>query len=158
MPKREDKPTLTVIDAGSPEVPAPPRKLGEHGTALWLKTQSEYQIEDAGGVELLLQACSALDLAETPARKVEEDGAIVYTRSGAPKTHPGIKDQIAARALCVRCLEKLGITSENIKPARGGQPRVTQWSGSCRARGAFRSDAMRGRRSSRRARSRCTRK
>src|SRR5262249_21713181 len=40
---------LTVVG----NAPNPPRKLGEAGESLWLRVQSEYRIEDVGGVELL---------------------------------------------------------------------------------------------------------
>jgi hypothetical protein len=66
------KPPLTLVDKqmraspphsddvapGSTGLP-PPRKLGEHGQALWDAITAEYRIEDAGGVEILTQACLA---------------------------------------------------------------------------------------------------
>jgi hypothetical protein len=42
----------------------PPRKLGRHGTSLWNAVMTEYHIEDAGGIELLAQACAAVDRVE----------------------------------------------------------------------------------------------
>jgi hypothetical protein len=129
MPRREDKPTLTLIEPGSAGGGGGPhRKLGKAGTALWGRVQSEYRIEDAGGSELLLQACSALDRAEALAERIAVDGETFRTRLGVPKSHPAIKDELAARAFVVRTLERLGITSENVKPV--GRPgAVTSWSG-----------------------------
>ena len=34
-----------------------PRPLGSHGTGLWNRVQSEYRIDDCGGIELLAEAC-----------------------------------------------------------------------------------------------------
>jgi hypothetical protein len=52
-------------------------------------------------------------------------GAIVYGRAG-PKAHPACKDQIAGRAFIVRTLEKLGVTTEAIKPV-GRPPQPLGW-------------------------------
>jgi hypothetical protein len=126
MPRREDKPNLTLIEPGSPEVPKPPRKLGRHGLALWNRVQSEYAITDSGGVELLAQAAAAAERAELLAEAVERDGAVVYGRSGAPRSHPSVKDELACRAFVARTLERLGITSENTK-AVGRPGHVISW-------------------------------
>jgi hypothetical protein len=126
MPK---PPRLTLIDPPSFEVPKPPRPLGKHGRSLWNRVQGEYRIEDAGGTELLILACNALDRAELLAEAVERDGCVVYSRSGAPRSHPSVKDELACRAFVARTLERLGITSENIKPAPGRPGKVTSWTG-----------------------------
>jgi hypothetical protein len=99
MPK---KPTLSII---SPDATSgsPPRDLGQHGRKLWDEIQATYGIADRGGVELLTQACGALDLVEALGEAIARDGAIVYGRAG-PKVHPGVKDQTAARAFLVRTL------------------------------------------------------
>jgi hypothetical protein len=128
MPRRGDKPTLSLVEATSPELPKPPRKLGKHGLALWNRVQSEYSITDSGGIELLVQICAAADRAELLAESVERDGAVVYTRSGAPRSHPAVKDELACRAYIARGLERLGILSENIK-AIGRPGAVTTWTG-----------------------------
>jgi hypothetical protein len=41
-----------------------PRPLGPDGTGLWNRVMAAYRIEDEGGIELLAQACAALDRAE----------------------------------------------------------------------------------------------
>ena len=90
--------------------------------------QSEFGITDRGGVELLAQACGALDLVEALGEAIARDGPVIYARSG-PKAHPAVKDQIAARAFLVRTLEKLGVTTENVKPGPGRPPAKVGWSG-----------------------------
>jgi hypothetical protein len=40
---------LSVIGAASTH-PKPPRKLGEPGTSLWNRVQSEFRIDDCGGL------------------------------------------------------------------------------------------------------------
>jgi len=120
MPRTPAQSALSII---SPETTggSPPRDLGRHGRKLWDEVQAAYGISDRGGVELLAQACGTLDLVEALGEAIARDGAIVYGRAG-PKAHPAVKDQIAARALLVRVLEKLGVTTENIKPGPGRPP------------------------------------
>jgi hypothetical protein len=124
MPK---KLTLKLVEPASHEAPKPPRKLGKFGSALWSRVQTEYAIADSGGIELLVQACATADRAELLAESIERDGAVVYGRSGAPKSHPAVKDELACRAFIARTLERLGITSEAIQKV--GRPGATSWSG-----------------------------
>jgi hypothetical protein len=122
MPKSPEKPPLSLVTSETTTI-SPPRQLGQHGTALWNKVQAEYAISDIGGIEILMQACAALDTAEALAAAIARDGAIIYTRTGAPRSHPGVKDELAARAFIVRTLERLGINVESIKtPGRPGRP------------------------------------
>jgi hypothetical protein len=125
MSKTPAQPALSIV---SPEKSggSPPRDLGQHGRKLWNEIQAAYGIGDIGGRELLTQACGLLDLVEGLGEGIARDGAIVYGPTG-PKAHPAVKDQIAARALLVRVLEKLGVTSENIKPGPGRPPSALGW-------------------------------
>jgi hypothetical protein len=126
MAKTPVPPALSLV---SPETTAsaPPRDLGQHGRALWDAIQREYGITDRGGVELLAQACGALDVVEALGEAIARDGTIVYSRAG-PKAHPAVKDQLGARAFLVRTLERLGVTVENVKPV-GRPPNNAGWTG-----------------------------
>src|SRR5262249_39994075 len=81
---------------------SPPLQLGPHGTKLWNAILSEYCIGDAGGLQLLGEACAARDRAESLAEAIARDGAVVYSRAGVPQSHPAVKDELAARALVIR--------------------------------------------------------
>jgi hypothetical protein len=107
------KPPLSVVATDS-TMPKPPRKLGEHGMALWRSVHAEYDIEDVGGIELLTQAAQALDRAEALAACIEHDGEVYKSRAG-PKAHPAVKDELACRAFVVRTLQKLGLNLEQVK-------------------------------------------
>ena len=85
----------------------------------------EYRIQDTGGIELLAQACAALDRAEDLADAFTEDGAVVRTQTGV-KSHPACKDELACRAFVVRTLERLGLNVEAVKTP-GRQPRGLGW-------------------------------
>jgi hypothetical protein len=126
MGKIPKKPALTVVGSAA-TVPAPPRPLKAAGMSLWNRVQGEFQIVDSGGVEVLAQACGALDLVEALGEAIERDGPVIHTRAG-PKSHPAIRDQLAARALCARLLARLGITSENIQ-APGRPASFASWTG-----------------------------
>jgi hypothetical protein len=119
MAKTSDLPPLSLVKPDATPL-QPPRKLGKHGLDLWNRIQVEFAISDAGGVELLTQACAALDRASALAAAIEQDGPVVHTRAGVPKSHPAIKDETVLRAFVVRTLERLGVTVENVKPV--GRP------------------------------------
>ena len=106
--------------------PSPPRKLGEHGGALWSRVMTDYQIADAGGVELLAQACGALDRAEALRARIDADGEIIDTPSG-PKAHPGLKDELGNRAFVTRCIARLGLDVEPVQ--RIGRPAARGYTG-----------------------------
>jgi hypothetical protein len=109
------KPPLSVVEPAS-TAPKPPRPLGEHGMKMWRSVTSEYPIEDVGGIELLAQACAALDRAEALAACIAEDGEVIYLR-GCPKAHPAVKDELACRAFVVRTLQRLGLNVV-VEPSR----------------------------------------
>ena len=125
MPK---KPTLSIV---SPDATggSPPRDLGQHGRKLWDEIQATYGIADRGGCELLAQCCASLDRAEQLAAAIAADGAIVYTRTGVPRSHPAVKDELACRAFVVRTLERLGLNVEAVKPGPGRPPSTFGWTG-----------------------------
>ena len=105
---------LTVIDPNA-NVPSPPRKLGRHGTDLWRTVMAEYSIEDPGGIELLAQACGALDRIEALAERIDADGEVITVR-GVPKPHPCLREELSARSFVCRTLERLGLNLEAVKP------------------------------------------
>jgi hypothetical protein len=114
------KPPLALVAPGSAGL-SPPRKLGPNGTALWDAITAEYRIEDAGGIELLTQACQASDRVEALAAAIDADGEIIRTRTGA-RVHPGLKDEVALRAFIVRTIEKLGLNFEAVRLSAGRPP------------------------------------
>jgi hypothetical protein len=99
------KAPLTVVEPASTGI-SPPRKLGRHGMDLWRTVQSEYAISDAGGIELLMQACGAIDRVEALAERIQADGEVILVR-GVPKPHPALQAELAARSLVCRSTSKL---------------------------------------------------
>jgi hypothetical protein len=120
--KTMPRPPLSIVDR-DPSLPRPPRKLGRHGMALWRTVQTEYAIEDPGGLELLLQACAAVDRLEALGERINADGEILVIR-GVPKPHPCLREELAARSFVCRAIERLGLNLEAIKPI--GRDRATK--------------------------------
>ena len=117
MAQNNPVPPLSII--GAPELSPPPRPLGEAGTELWNAIQGEYAIGDSGGLELLLQACALADRIAGLAAEIERTGLMIPTKEGS-RSNPLLKEEVAARSLLIRTLQKLGITDESIRPV--GRP------------------------------------
>ncbi|RVD42199.1 hypothetical protein EN742_08250 [Mesorhizobium sp. M4A.F.Ca.ET.020.02.1.1] len=113
MPKN-----LKLVADNPPATGAPPRPLGKHGMALWQAVHAQYQIEDAAGVEFLLQACQSLDRAEALKEQIDADGAVIRTKTGL-KDHPALRHEIAARSFVVRTVARLGLDMEPIHSGPG---------------------------------------
>jgi hypothetical protein len=120
MAKPPRNPPLTLVgpDATGSQ---PSRDLGRHGLALWRSVTAEYQIDDAGGIEMLTQACQAADRVEALAERISADGEIVHVR-GVPRSHPGLKDEVALRAFIVRTIKALGLNFEPLRASPGRPP------------------------------------
>jgi hypothetical protein len=85
----------------------------------WNDVLLSYDISDSGGLEILLQACAAVDRAEELADAVARDGAIVQTRNG-PKEHPALRAELGFRSFAVRSIHRLGLDVEPL--GRIGRP------------------------------------
>jgi len=115
-----DKPPLTLIGSTATHI-TPPAKLGESGRKLWQTIMTEYDIRDAGGLEVLAQICATQDRVEALREAIDRDGETLVTRSGI-RAHPGLRDELQGRALICRLLERLGVTVEAVRPV-GHPPR-----------------------------------
>jgi hypothetical protein len=114
-----------ILKFNRSQVLKPSRPLGKHGAALWKSITAEYGIEDAGGAELLTEACQTLDRAEELAAAIKRDGPVIRYK-GAIKDHPAIKHELAARSFVVRTLQRLGLDVEALKPV-GRPPSPLGW-------------------------------
>ena len=108
------KPDLTLVK-DDVNLIKPPRKLGHHGITLWHAIQREYAITDRGGIELLAQICTMADRAEALAECIARDGETIRTKTGL-RAHPALREELGARSFICRALERLGVTTEPVKP------------------------------------------
>src|SRR5262249_18400587 len=120
MVKGPRKPELTVVGTAGTLL-SPPRKLGKWGSNLWNRVQTDFDVNDCAGIEILTQICQAADLAEELRETRERDGATLRSRGGL-RAHPCLKDELSARGFIVRGLAKLGIAFEPLKSV--GRPPV----------------------------------
>jgi hypothetical protein len=112
------KPPLTIVGPRATD-DQPPRPLGEHGAQLWRTVLAEYVIEDCAGRELLCQAAQALDRAESLAAEIAADGPVIRTRGGIPRSHPSIRDELAARSFVTKTIQRLGLNFEAVRASVG---------------------------------------
>ena len=103
-------------------LPQPTRDLGPSGLDLWTSIQNDYVITDLGGIEVLMEACAALDRAELLAAQIAADGPTIAGPNG-PRVHPCIAAEIQCRNSVVRSLAKLGLLHEPIRPMGPGPGR-----------------------------------
>jgi hypothetical protein len=115
MAEKPPKTAFSVVSTLPLKVPDPPRPLGPAGQQLWESIQGEYNIQDQGGVAMLLVGCQAFDRAEKLRVEIDRDGEVVRLRNGNIRSHPALRDEVQARAQLMRCLEKLGLNLEPIK-------------------------------------------
>ena len=99
----------------------PPRTLDGPGRSLWDRVMSEYDIEDSGGLEMLCQACQALDRAEALRTEIDRDGEVIRAR-GSIREHPALKHELANRSFVVRALARLNLNFEPVRPGPGRPP------------------------------------
>jgi hypothetical protein len=99
--------------------PTTSRTLGKFGRNLWDRITSEYDVADAGGLELLTLACQALDRAEALRARIDRDGEIILRADGGVRDHPGLKHELAARSFVARTLSRLGLDVEPLRPGPG---------------------------------------
>ena len=112
---------LVGTEAASKWVPpAPPPHLGEDGRALWHGVQTEYQIDDPAGLELLRQGAEAADRIASVRRQIDEAGELLMVR-GIPRLNPLCAVERDQRASLVRCLRALNLDVEPLKH-RPGRP------------------------------------
>lgn len=108
------KPPLKLVTQTPTDPSAPPSSLGKPGAALWRSIMSEYDIQDSGGREMLLQACAAADGIVDCAEIIARDGRVIRTKHG-PKEHPLLKNELSLRSFVVRTLARLGLDVEPVK-------------------------------------------
>jgi hypothetical protein len=108
---------LAIVDR--PELSPPPRPLGKAGTELWNAIQREYFLVDSGGTELLMQAAAVADRISGLSAEIERTGLTIPTKEGF-KSNPLLREELGARALLTRILQRLGVTDESIRPV--GRP------------------------------------
>ena len=110
-----------VTGAPDPDSVPTPSDLGEHGRHLWEAVQREYRLIDVGGIALLVQACRALDRAESCRTRINAEGETIKTKHGL-REHPLLKHELANRSFVARSISRLGLDVEPLRTMAGRPP------------------------------------
>jgi hypothetical protein len=113
---------FTVIGDTQPEHDpvSTPVGLEATGAALWRHVLSQFDVSDAAGVCMLTEACRSLDRAARCKTIIDADGEVIVVK-GIPREHPLLKAELASRSLCIRTLQRMGLSYEPLR-AHGGRP------------------------------------
>jgi hypothetical protein len=125
MVKKPQKPPLKLVTEMAVTDIEPPRNLGNCGRSLWDRIMAEYDIQDAGGIELLLLACEGIDRIGMLREEIQRDGAVIRVR-GVVKEHPALRAEIATMSFVTRTLARLGLDLEPLKSI-GRPPSAMGW-------------------------------
>jgi hypothetical protein len=117
---------LKIVKPNSRHGNAPPRPLGKEGRLLWDRITKSFDVADAGGVELLLQACEATDFAAALRKAIVRDGQIIHTRNGM-KMHPAVRAELSYRSFITRTLARMGLDLEPLRETSGRPPKNAGW-------------------------------
>jgi hypothetical protein len=104
-------PNLTVVGEAEIGPPKPPRALGAHGQRLWDRIHADVVLNDAASLELLAQACSALDRLEELAASIAARGAV----NKVGKLNECVRMELTLRKFVTVTLGKLGLTVDPLK-------------------------------------------
>jgi hypothetical protein len=107
------------LQASSRKAPRPPKNLGKSGKTLWRQVQTEYGIQDAGGLAHLLQACRAEDDLVSWRERVSRDGAVVKDRFNQLKPHPLVAQIAVMEAVRRSALVALNLNVEPLHDSVG---------------------------------------
>ena len=115
----------TLSGVNFPLVRKPPRApagLGKHGRQLWKTIQSEYAIEDAGGIAHLSSACRAEDDIQRMRQTVSTDGDVILDRFNQKAPHPLLAAIRGLEQVRRQCLRELNLNIEPLKDRPGRPP------------------------------------
>jgi hypothetical protein len=122
--KKPRKPPLKLV-TNQPEPPVnrlqPPPNLRASGATCWARIMTEYDVQDAGGLELLNQLCAGLDDIASYDAIIDAEGVMIRTKTGT-KAHPLLKERLSVRAFVARTIVRLGLNVEVIRPTSGRPP------------------------------------
>jgi P27 family predicted phage terminase small subunit len=97
-----------------------PKHLSDDGREFWSSVISEFSINDAAGLALLLTACEALDRMAAARRVIEADGEIVEDRYGQKKVHPACQLERDSRNGFLAAMRALSLDMGPARPV--GRP------------------------------------
>jgi P27 family predicted phage terminase small subunit len=103
-------------------IPKPPKNQSKKARILWRELQTEYAIQDAGGLDLLGDYCQFYDRREQARELIRRDGATVLDRFQQVQTHPACRIERDSSAAMIKILRQLNLDVEPLhdRPGRPG--------------------------------------
>lgn len=102
------------------ELPKPPNGLRAPGRRLWNLVQSQFVVEDAGGLAFLAVACRNEDDLSAMRKIVARDGYMVQGKNGEKMKHPLLIAIRSAETIQRQSLRALNM--DGVIPAKVGRP------------------------------------
>ena len=101
--------------------PKPPTALSIAAKRWWIAIQSEFSIDDPGGLLVLTTAAEAFDRMKKAEDIIEREGMTVSDRFGQPKAHPAVIIERDSRGQMLAALRDLHLDLEPLRD-RPGRP------------------------------------
>lgn len=98
----------------------PPKTLCREARGWWTRLQSEYGIEDEGGLLILQAALEAFSRLREIQKILAADGLIMTDKNGQKKLHPLVSSERDTRAAFLAGLKQLNL---DVEPLRDGPGR-----------------------------------
>lgn len=99
-----------------------PAHLSKEAAGIWKKLSDEYDIQDAGGLEILRAGLEAFDRAQAARVLIEKVGLVIKDRFGAVKPNPLIACERDARSAYLQALKQLQLDLEPLNANVGRPP------------------------------------
>ena len=100
----------------------PPKGLSRSAQSWWSRLQSEFGIEDSGGLLVLLVAAESFDKVRQAESIVKTEGLTTTDRFGQSKPHPAVNIARDARAQMLAALKQLNLDLEPLRDGPGRPP------------------------------------
>lgn len=94
--------------------PPAPKGLSAEARAVWVRLHKEFNLVDAGAVEVLHAGLRAYEQMRRAEAIVEREGLTVLDRYGVPKMHPAFAVGKTARGQWLVALRMLGLHREGV--------------------------------------------
>ena len=99
--------------------PKPPRTLSGPSKTLWLTVQSQFGIDDAGGLAVLSAACEAHQRVRQAQVILKDEGLLVRDARGQIRPHPAVKIEVDSRAQFLAAVKQLNLDLEPLEHSVG---------------------------------------
>lgn len=99
--------------------PKAPKKLSAEAKKWWRWIQSEYEIDDKGGLLLLQTAMEAFDRMRCCQETIQAEGQTILDRFEQQKAHPLLAAERDARSQMLQALKQLNLDLEPLRDGPG---------------------------------------